>query len=107
MVISIINSTLTSFYSKSNMSSFFNISVGCRVEGAFGPLVPNSNPKVKRRVREKVCRTVIRAVGQRGWEIVCDLDDEMKIFTSNSLKVILNEFGIPLHELVSFFITNL
>ena len=50
---------------------------------------------------------MIRAVDQRGGEIVCDLDGELKFVTSNSLKVVLDEFGIPLHELVSFFITNL
>ena len=89
------------------MLNSFNFSVGCRVEGAFGPLVPNPNPKVKRRVREKVCETVTRAVDQRRWEIVCVLDGEIKIVTSNSLKVVPDEFGKPLLELVSFFITNL
>ena len=84
------------------MSDFFHISVGCRVEGAFGPLVPSPNPKVKRRVREKVCGTVIRAVDHRRWETVCDLDGEIKIVTSNSLKFVPDEFGIPLHEFVSF-----
>ena len=59
---------------------------------------------MKRRVREKVCGT---AVDQRRWEIVCVLDGEIKIVTSNSLKVVPDEFAIPLHELVSFSITNL
>ena len=101
------------------MSNSFHISVGCRVEGTFGPLVPNPNPnpnlnlnpnlnpntnlnpKVKRRVREKVCGTVIRAVDQISWEIVCNLDGDIKNFTLNSLKVVADEFGIPLHELVN------
>ena len=89
------------------MSSSFRISVGCRFEGVFGPLVPNPNSKVKRRVREKFCGTVIRAVDQRRWEIVCDLDGEIKIVTSNSLKVVLDDFEIPLHRLISFSVTNL
>ena len=50
---------------------------------------------------------MIRAVDQRRWEIVYNLDGKIKIFTSNSLNVVPNEFGIPLYELVSFFITNL
>ena len=99
MIISVINFTLTLFYSKSNLSNSYHISVGCRVEGAIGPLVPNPNPKMKRREREKVCRTVIRAVDQRRWEIVCNLDGEIKFVTSNSLKVFPDEFEKPLHEL--------
>ena len=71
------------------MSNSFHISVGWRVEGAFGPLVPNPNPKVKRRARENVCRTEIRAVDQRRLETGCDLDGEIKIVTSNSLKVVM------------------
>ena len=73
------------------MTNSSHISVECRVEGAFGPLVPNPNPnpnpKVKRRVREKACGTVIRAVDQRWWETVCDFDGEIKLFTSISLKL--------------------
>ena len=64
IIISVMISTLILFKSKSNMSNSFHISVGCRVEGAFGPLVPNPNPKVKRRVREKVYGIVIRSVDQ-------------------------------------------
>ena len=47
------------------MKNYFHIYIGCRAEGAFGPLVPNPNPKEKGRVREKVCGTVIRAIDQR------------------------------------------
>ena len=68
------------------MSNSFHISVGCRVEGTFGPPVPNPNPKVKKRVREQVSGTVIRAVDQRRWEIVCDLDGKIKIVTLELIK---------------------
>ena len=64
------------------MSYSYHISVGCRVEGAFGPLVPNPNPNPKVKGRVKVCGTVIRAVDQRRWEIVCNLDREKKIVTT-------------------------
>ena len=73
------------------MSNSLHISVGCRVEGVFGRLVPNPNIKVKRREREKVYGTVIRAVDQRRWETVCDLDGEINIVTSNSVKVVPDE----------------
>ena len=92
------------------MPSSSHIFVGCRVEGAFGPLIPNPNPKQKRRIREKAYGTVIRAVDQRRWEIVADIDGEIKILTSNSLKVVPDEFGIPIYETVSqtlYFVINL
>ena len=105
MNILVIICLLTSFETIQIMSNSSHISVGCRVEGAFGPLVDNPNPKVKRRVRERVCGTVIKAVDQRRWEIVSDIDGEIKIITSNALKVVPDEFGVPLYEEVSLFVT--
>ena len=61
---------------------------------------------MKRRAREKVYGTVIRPVDQRRWEKLCDLNGEIKIVASNLLKVVPDEFGIPLQELISFFMTN-
>ena len=84
--------------------------VGCRVEGSFGPLIPNPNLKQKRRIKEKAHGTVIRAVDQRRWEIVADIDVEIKIVPSNALKVVLDAFGIPIYKMVSqtfYFIVNL
>ena len=42
---------------------------------------------------------------QRRWEIVSDIDGEIKIITSNALKVVPDEFGVPLYEEVSLFVT--
>ena len=70
------------------MPNSSHIFIGCRVEGSFGPLIPNPNPKQKRRIREKVYSTVIRAVDQRQWEIVADIHGEIKIVTLNALKVV-------------------
>ena len=96
---------LTSFVTIQIMSNSSHISVGCRVEGAFGPLVDNPNPKAKRRVRERVCGTVIKAVDQRRWEIVSNIDGEIKTISSNALKVVTDEFGVPLYEEVSLYVT--
>ena len=79
-----------------NMPNSSHILVGCRVENSFGPLIPKPNPKQKRRIRDKAYSTVIRAVHQRKWEIVADIDGEIKIVTSNALKVVPDEFGIPI-----------
>ena len=78
-----------------------HIFVGCRVEDSFGPLIPNPNPKQKRRIREKAYGTVIGAVDQRRWEIIADIDGEIKIVTSNVLKVVSDEVGIPIYKTVS------
>ena len=83
------------------MPNYSHIFVGCRAEGSFGPLIQNQNPKQKTMIREKVYGTVIRAVDQRQWETVADIDSKIKIVTSNTLKVIPDEFGIPKDEMVS------
>ena len=75
--------------------------VGCRFEGSFGPLIPNPNPnpkqkqkqKQKQRRREKAYGMVIRAVDQQQWEIVGDINGEIKIITSTALKVVLMNLG--------------
>ena len=61
------------------MPNSTHIFVGCRIELSFGPLIPNPNPKQKRRVREKDCSTVIRAVDQRQWEIVAGIDGKINL----------------------------
>ena len=87
------------------MSSSSHISVGSQVEGTFGSLVDNPNPKAERQVKERVCGTVIKAVDQRRWEILSDIDGEIKTITSNVLKGVPDEFGVPLYEEVSPFVT--
>lgn len=80
------------------MVSTSRIHVGCRVQGCFGPLVANPNGNTKRRVREKVLGTVIRAVDQHKWEVVFDYDGVSRQCKSNALLVVPNDSGIPLHE---------
>ena len=75
--------------------------IGRRFEGSFGPLIPNPNPnpnpkqkqKQKQRRREKAYGMVIRAVDQQQWEIVGDINGEIKIITSTALKVVLMNLG--------------
>ena len=73
---------------------------GRRVYGAHGPLLANPNGG-KRRVREKVHGTVLKAVDQHKWEVVFDFDGKTKIVTSKSLKIVADEAGIPIDELTS------
>ena len=70
----------------------------CRVIGSHGPLVASSK-SVKRRVREKVYGTIVKAVDQQRWEVMLDFDNRTKLITSRSLKLVKLSAGIPLNEL--------
>ena len=76
------------------------ISVGCRVSGHFGPLKPNPNESIKRRVRDRVIGTVIRSAEHHKWDVVFDIDGkERKAISSRGLRIESKEgAGIPLHE---------
>ena len=92
------------------MPNSSHVFVGRRVEGSFGPLILNPNPKQKRKMREKACSTAIRAVDQRRWEMVADIDGKIKIVTSNALKKFPDKYGILINKTVSqtfYFIVNL
>lgn len=81
------------------MARATSLHAGCRVTGSHGPLMENPNPNIKRRVRQKVNGTVIRATGQRRWIVVFDFDGKEKEVTSASLKVATDSAeGIPLNE---------
>ena len=89
-----------------NVPNSSHIFVGCRVKGSFDPLIPNPIPKQKRRIRKKACGTVTRTVDQRRWRIVAG----RKILTSNALKVVPDDFGILIYEMLSqilYFIVDL
>ena len=75
------------------------ISVGCRVEGSYGPLVANSNPSIKRRVRSRAIGTVIRASDRHKWEVKFDYDHEIKTVPSNGLTLVPTDTGIPVDEI--------
>ena len=79
-----------------------NITVGCRVEGACGALIPNSNGSSKRRKRETVAGTVVDAAGHNKWEVVFDYDGSLQVISSKALKVINDDIGLPISdELIS------
>ena len=56
-----------------------HIIVGSRVEGPYGPLGPNPNPLIKRRVRARVVGTVLKANAQHKWDV--PFDHSILIFT--------------------------
>lgn len=72
--------------------------VGCRVVGCYGPLITNPNGRGKRRIRTRVVGTVVKAVDQHKWAVVFDYDGKSRMCKSNSLVVVDDEVGIPLHE---------
>ena len=74
------------------------IFAGSRVKGPHGPLVTNPNGG-KRRVREKVYGTVIKAIGAHKWEVRFDFDGVIKEVTSKSLSLVEGEAGVPVDEL--------
>ena len=61
---------------------------------------PNPNGG-KRRVRERVYGTVVKAVGQHKWEVTFDFDGVAKEVTSKSLQLATEGAGIPVDELTS------
>ena len=74
------------------------IFAGSRVKGPHGPLVANPNGG-KRRVREKVYGTVIKAIGAHKWEVRFDFDGVINEVTSKSLSLVEGEAGVPVDEL--------
>ena len=71
---------------------------GIRVTGSHGNLIPNPNPNVKRRVREKVVGTVMKAAGLHRWEVFFYYNKKVQVVSSKSLKIVPAETGIPLNE---------
>ena len=63
------------YFFSEQMSQQKRISAGCRVAGLFGPLVPNPRGH-KRRIRQKVYGTVVRAVDMGRWEVLFDFDEK-------------------------------
>ena len=78
-----------------------HVFVGCRVEGSHGPLTSNPNTHSKRRVREKVVGTVIKAAGLHNWDVNFDFDGKVKTVSSRSLKIVPVESGIPVNEITA------
>ena len=74
------------------------IHVGCRVQGPYGPLLPNPNGN-KRRVRFRSYGTVLRAIDQQKWEVMYDFDGARKPASSKQLTIVPHDTGVPAHEL--------
>ena len=75
------------------------IGVGSRVIGSHGPLIPNPNPNTKRRIRQPVIGTVLRAAGPHTWDIQFDHDGKVKTgVSSRAVKLVPEGSGIPLNE---------
>ena len=83
------------------MAPSSRIFIGCRVEGSHGPLEPNPNPNMKRRVRMRVVGTVMSAAGPHIWNVMFDFDGKSKAVHSRSLKIVPDETAIPVNELRS------
>ena len=75
-----------------------NIRIGTRVEGCFGPLIPNPNPAIKHHMRSRVVGTVLRALERHQWEERFDYDGKEQAVQSNGLNIIPIHTGIPLNE---------
>ena len=74
------------------------IHIGSRVEGLFGPLVPNPTGN-KRRVRTLAVGTVIATAGHHKWNVFFDYNGKSRTCASGSLKIVSDGAGIPLSEL--------
>jgi len=75
------------------------IKIGSRVSGSHGPLITNSNASIKRRVREVVVGTVLKAAGIASWDVVFDFDGKVKNnVSSRALTLVPDASGIPLSE---------
>ena len=78
------------------------IQVGSRVEGPYGDLVTNPNPKPDaraRRIRSRVCGTVVRACGPKTWIVVFDYNGQEKECSSSLLKLVPKLTGVPVDQL--------
>ena len=80
-----------------NMVNSSRLFVGCRVTGCFGPFIEDPNSSRKRRTRERVTGTVIRATDKHKWDVIFDFDGKLKKgISSRSLMIASAGEGIPL-----------
>ena len=79
-----------------------HIIIGSRVEGPYGPLVPNPDPNKKRRVRSRVVGTVLKASAQHKWEVQFNFDGKVQECSSKCLKVVCAEAGVPVNEIARY-----
>ena len=83
-----------------------HVFVGCRVEGIHGPLTSNPNTHSRRRVREKVVGTVIKAAGLHNWDVNFDFDGKLKTVSSRLSKILSVESGIPVNKITATLLSN-
>ena len=78
------------------------IQVGSRVEGPYGELETNQHPKPDaraRRIRSRVCGTVIRACGPKTWIVLFDYNGQEKECASSLLKLVPPLTGVPVEQI--------
>ena len=76
------------------------ITVGCRVKGSHGDLIPNPRGH-SRRIREKIVGTVVSSVGHAKWMVRFDVDGVEKCCAATTLTVVDEAVGRPLEEIAS------
>lgn len=85
------------FSSNFKMVSSSRLFVGCRVTGCFGPFIEDPDSTRKRRTRERVTGTIIRAADKHKWDVIFDFDGKLKKgISSRSLMIASAGEGIPL-----------
>ena len=89
----------------SNLFDFFGkrnrIAPGARVEGKFGPLIPNPNVvpgKKSRRIRSQTTGVVVESVDRKLWKVKRDQDGEFINVRPCMMKIIDNAVGLPVDE---------
>lgn len=73
--------------------------VGCRVSGCFGPFISNTSESGKRRKRERVVGTIIRATDKHKWDVIFDYNGTVKSdVSSRSLTIVDDDAGLPINN---------
>ena len=73
--------------------------VGCRVSGCFGPFLSSTSESGKRRKRQRVVGTIIRAAELHKWDVIFDYNGTVKKdVSSRSLTIVSDDVGIPINN---------
>lgn len=75
------------------------------MSGSYGPLVPNSNPSIKRRVKQKLFGAVIESVDANKYKVKFNNGLE-KVCNYHSLRTERDVVGIPMSETSPSVITE-
>ena len=76
--------------------------VGCRVAGCFGPFLSSTSESRRRRKRQRVVGTIIRAADLHKWDVIFDYNGTVKKdVSSRSLTIVSNDVGIPINNTIN------